>query len=556
MALRGSIDLVSGTAVEGWAWDPERPDAPVSLIVLANGAVVGRCLANRLRRDLLAAGIGDGKHAFSVQFQKRLPGGESHAIEVRREEDGAVLPGSPKIVETPLAFDQAVADELARILAAAETDEDFDRRMAFLAEQTEKLKSAYNRKRSGLAEREARWRLQWQEAVRAPIGEPAPDSHALALVIDDRTPDLNRDAGSKDIVSHMLSLQRLGFDVHFAPADMRGQRDANLAALEVLGVTYHARSWVNSVEELLDRQRDAYRLVYLRGLSNASCYLPLARKLQPRARIIYSLAHLHSLQAAREAAVEKRDDLARHSEWLKQQEFWCAAQADAVVTHSPVERDILQRALPAKRIVVAPWHIAANASAASFSQRNGIGFLAHFAEKPNVDAARLLVGTIMPAVWAKDPSITCTLAGSETPDSLRELAGERVRVLGAVADASEVFGRVRLTVAALAFGAGIRGVVLDSLAAGAPCVCTPVAAEGLDLPPALARFVHTKLLDMAEAIVALHSDEKLHRETAAAGLDFIRAYASEARVDAALALASDVPVPGSVREASKNAAPN
>lgn len=554
MALRGSIDFVSGTAVEGWAWDPERPDTPVSLIVLANGAVVGRCLANRLRRDLIAAGIGDGKHAFSLQLQKRLAGGDRHAIEVRGEEDGAVVPGSPKIVETPLAFDQAVADELARILAAAETDEDFDSRMAFLAEQTEKLKGAYNRKRSGLAEREARWRLQWQEAARAEKSEPASDSPALALVIDDRAPDLGCDAGSKAIVSHMLSLQRLGFDVHFAAADMGGQRDANLAALEVLGVTCHARPWVNSVEELLDRQRDAYRLVYLRGLSNASCYLALARKFQPRARIVYSLAHLHSLQAAREAAVEKRDDLARHSEWLKQQEFWCAGQADAVITHSPVERDILHRALPAKRIVVAPWHVAPHPTAASFSQRNGIGFLAHFAQKPNVDAARLLVGTIMPAVWAKDPSMICTLAGSEMLDSLRELAGERVRVLGAVADASEFFDRVRLTVAPLTFGAGVKGAVLDSLAAGAPCVCTPIAAEGLDLPPLLARFVHTKLVDMAEAIVALHNDEKLFGETAAAGLAFIRGAASEAKVDAALALAADVPAPKGGKEASDRAA--
>ncbi|MGO8738996.1 glycosyltransferase [Rhodoblastus sp.] len=539
MALRGSIDFVSGTAVDGWAWDPEQPDTPVSLLVLANGAVVGRCLANRLRRDLEAAGIGDGKHAFSLQFHKHLPGGERHSIEVRREDDGAVVPGSPKIVETPLSFDQTVVDELSRIFAAAETDDDFDRRMAFLAEQTEKLKNAFNRKRSGLTEREARQRLQWQDAAGAPGRKNAREARPAALVIDDRLPDMNRDAGSKAIVSHMESLQRLGFDVHFAPADMVGDP----GALEAFGVTCHARPWVNSVEELLERQRGAYRLVYLHRLSNASCYMPLTRKFQPRARVIYSLADLHSLRLAREAAVEKRDDLARHSEWLKRQEFWCAAQADAVVTHSPVEKDLLQRNLPAKTIVVAPWRVAPDPTAARFSERNGIGFLAHFAHKPNVDAARLLVGPIMKAVWAKDPTIACTLAGSEMPESLRELAGEKIHVLGAVGELGEFFDRVRLTVAPLAFGAGIKGKVLDSFAAGAPCVCTPVAAEGLLLPPALARFVHAKITDMAEAIVALHNDEKLHRETAAAGLDFIRDYASEAKVDAALAQAADVSPP-------------
>ncbi len=236
-----------------------------------------------------------------------------------------------------------MVNELSRIFAAAETDEDFDQRMAFLAEQTEKLKNAYSRKRSGLAEREARRRLQWQEVAGAPERQSAPEAQPAALVIDERLPDPNRDAGSKAIVSHMLSLKRLGFDVHFAPADMSADVKGDARALEALGVTCHAQPWVNSVEELLLRQRGAYRLVYLHRLSNASCYLPLTRKHQPRARIIYSLADLHSLRLAREALVEKRDDLARHSEWLKQQEFWCAAQADVVVTHSPVERDILQR---------------------------------------------------------------------------------------------------------------------------------------------------------------------------------------------------------------------
>ena len=554
MALRGNIETVSATRVDGWAWDPDRADAPVSLLVLADGAVVGRCLANRWRHDLLEAGIGDGEHAFSLELHKRLAGGERHTIEVRREEDGAVLPGSPKIVETPLSFDQDVIDEFSRLFAAADTDEDFDRRMAFLAEQTEKLKDAYARKRGGLADREAWRRLQWQDAVAPPDGKSAPEARPMALVIDDRPPDLNRDAGSKAIVSHMLSLKRLGFDVHFAPADMSGQMDVNLVALEALGVTCHAKPWVNSVEELLHRLPGAYRLVYLHRLSNASCYLPLTRKYQPRARIIYSLADLHSLRLAREAVVEKRDDLARHSEWLKQQEFWCAAQADAVITHSPVEKDILQRSLPARKIVVAPWHVAPNPTAASFSQRKGVGFLAHFAHKPNVDAARLLVGTVMKAVWAKDPSIACALAGSDMPESLRELASDRIVILGSVGELREFFDRVRLTVAPMAYGAGIKGKVLESFAAGAPCVCTPVAAEGLDLPPALARFVHSKVADMAESIVALHNDENLHREAADAGLDFIRDFASEAKVDAALALAADVPAPKAGERTSDHAA--
>ncbi|HEV2335243.1 MAG TPA: hypothetical protein VGS13_07090 [Stellaceae bacterium] len=48
---------------------------------------------------------------------------------------------------------------------------------------------------------------------------------------------------------------------------------------------------------------------------------------------------------------------------------------------------------------------------------------------------------------------------------------------------------VRLTVAPLRFGAGIKSKVIDSFAAGLPCVMTRVAAEGLALTGSLPQLV-------------------------------------------------------------------
>jgi hypothetical protein len=56
------------------------------------------------------------------------------------------------------------------------------------------------------------------------------------------------------------------------------------------------------------------------------------------------------------------------------------------------------------------------------------------------------------------------------PAAVRRLAGPGVLALGQVAELAEVFDRVRLTVAPLRYGAGVKGKVLDSLAAGVPCV--------------------------------------------------------------------------------------
>ncbi len=78
--------------------------------------------------------------------------------------------------------------------------------------------------------------------------------------------------------------------------------------------------------------------------------------------------------------------------------------------------------------------------------------------------------------------------------------------MGHVEDLASIFERVRLTVAPLRFGSGVKGKVLASLAAGVPCVMTPVAAEGIALPPELADWTGHSASEIAHRIVSRHAD--------------------------------------------------
>jgi autotransporter passenger strand-loop-strand repeat protein len=91
--LRGYLDRVSRTMVEGWAFTPNG-DGPVRLAILANGVVVSQVTADRYRADLKAAGIGDGRHGFRFVLREGFAGDLSHCIEVRRESDWSALPGT------------------------------------------------------------------------------------------------------------------------------------------------------------------------------------------------------------------------------------------------------------------------------------------------------------------------------------------------------------------------------------------------------------------------------------------------------------------------------
>jgi glycosyltransferase involved in cell wall biosynthesis len=172
--------------------------------------------------------------------------------------------------------------------------------------------------------------------------------------------------------------------------------------------------------------------------------------------------------------------------------------------------------------------------------RLGVAFVANYGHAPNVDAARFLAETVMPLVWERDPAIPCLLAGSRMPAAIRRLARpgphECVLTLGHVPDLTAFLGGVRLTVAPLRYGAGVKGKVLASLAAGVPCVMTPVAAEGIDLPPLLAGLVGATPAALAERIVRLHA-AVAHPDLGHAGMAVIEAGYSPARVQAALGAA-------------------
>ena len=86
--LRGVIDHVGKTSISGWAQNTDHPEAPVCLDIYADGALIGRALANRYREELVQAG--SGCHGFEFVAPRGVAFA-ARSIEVRRSLDGALL---------------------------------------------------------------------------------------------------------------------------------------------------------------------------------------------------------------------------------------------------------------------------------------------------------------------------------------------------------------------------------------------------------------------------------------------------------------------------------
>lgn len=545
--LQSYVDSADRYRVSGWAHDNAQPDAPLSLLILDNDRLVARVIANRYRPDLAEAGIGSGRHGFHFEFAKPLSITEPHIIRVCREADGTDLVRSPVLLEPPPPSGSAVRELLTAMLADGLSEAELVTAVDLMIEQVDRAVQRLADSASGRAARAEhrlfieRWRRRLADGAAPDISAPAAIAHPRALVIDDRLPRTGRDAGSVAILSHISSLQRLGFSVTFvSPREFQTADGAeDFAALAGLGVTCCRAPYYGSVEEVLRRQMGQFDLVYLHRVANAAKYAELARHYCPQARQVYSVADLHHLRLARQAAVEDRPEMAGLAERCRLMEVAAAALADAVITHSSAEARLLGERVGPAKVHMVRWSTAAHPVATPLAQRNGIAFIGGFSHPPNLDAARWLIAEIMPLLQQRDSPIECLLVGPDFPPELRERCGAGLSVLGAADDLAGIFRRVRVTVAPLRYGAGIKGKVIDSLAAGVPCVMTPIAAEGLDLPHELDICIGRSAAEIVAGLHRLHEDDRANEACRKAGLDYIRAAFSETQLDAALARAID-----------------
>ena len=282
-----------------------------------------------------------------------------------------------------------------------------------------------------------------------------------------------------------------------------------------------------------------FDLVYLHRVESAMSCLRLARQYFD-AQIVYSVADLHHarLKAQSEVATDHSSELMQQARWFAIQELTAACAADCIITHSAAEGDQLQQIPNIKaehKVRVVPWTVPVAPVQRPFAQRSGLAFIGGFGHAPNADAARWLVGDVMPLVWRDVPDITCLLIGGDMPADLRrQLERPGVDVLGRVDRLAAVFDRVRLTVAPLRFGAGLKDKVLRSMGAGLPCIGTPEAFKGMhELPPAITRNCQRgTAVEFAQAIVRMHEEEAANAACARTGLMYVSTFYSQSRIDA------------------------
>jgi glycosyltransferase involved in cell wall biosynthesis len=307
--------------------------------------------------------------------------------------------------------------------------------------------------------------------------------------------------------------------VTFAAAGGDAAAADDLAVLRRSGIEVAGPPRYPSATQYLEQHGAGLDLVHLHRHTNAALFLDRVRELAPLAKVVFSPHDLHYLREQREAEVSGR---APSPGLTREQELHCVRRSDATIVFSDVEAGLLQQEVPTARLRLLRWIAHPYPSSRGFAGRDGICFVGGFRHSPNTDGLQWFVAEVLPLVLRELPDLRLHVAGSDPPESVRALASANVLILGWVPDLEELFGRMRLSVAPLRFGAGFKGKVATSLAHGLPVVGTAVALEGTGLAPGEGVAVADDPASFARAVVRLHGDEAAWTTLAASGLQRCR----------------------------------
>ncbi|MEM1080171.1 MAG: glycosyltransferase [Pseudomonadota bacterium] len=353
------------------------------------------------------------------------------------------------------------------------------------------------------------------------------------LVVDAVTPMPDQDSGSVRVFALMKILLKLGYQTSFMPHNLAwAGRDST--RLQQAGIEVLTAPWVNDIEQWLDEHGQELDLIIVSRHYVLRPLLKLMRHYCPNARLVFDTVDLHFLREQREAELNQNAAVARAAARTRRDELRLIDQVDATLVVSEFEAALLGELKPEARVQVVSNIHALNDPGSRWAERHDLMFVGGFQHPPNVDAVEWLVNDILPLIRAELPEVRLHVIGSKMPGAIRDLQAPGLVVHGFVADLEPYLTSVRVSLAPLRYGAGVKGKVNQAMSHGLPVVATTCAAEGM-----YTQHEHDVLMaDDAEAfareVVRVYREEHLWNRLAVNGRDNVEQHFSMAAAQRAL----------------------
>ncbi len=285
-----------------------------------------------------------------------------------------------------------------------------------------------------------------------------------------------------------------------------------------------------SLDEHLRRPDVFYEAVIVSRPHNFARVSGLVRRHQPRAALVYDAEALYWRRLERQASLtfafdeaeaQRLTAAARSSRRLEERIF---RESDSAVAVSRDEAQILRQLDEGCPIdVLLPSEPNVPFTGRSFADRRDIGYVAGWlagAHSPNADGLRWFVADVLPYLRTLVPWVRLWVTGANPPAEMLALAGPNVEFTGRVESLPRFYDGIRVAIAPMRYGAGVKLKTVEALQYGVPVVATTVGAEGIQTNGIDAIDTEDDPRRYAERIAALLTDPKVweRRRTAIAEL--------------------------------------
>lgn len=355
------------------------------------------------------------------------------------------------------------------------------------------------------------------------------------LVFEDRVPSVEQGSGYARSLAMIELLVADGWKVTLVIMQVLNLPQEPTRHLRQLGVEIVCGTAPDAglVKIFLGDRTDLYELAIVCRPHNFAIVGRLLKEMLPHTVIIYDAEALYYRRERLQAEVDGSLNGPRRSEVLaaversKRRELALMKPADLVMSVAEVEAKLIREDLDAQgedKVCVWGFIHPLHAPRTPFGERRDVLFVGSFLQghPPNVDAVEHFARNILPLVHRQLPDVRFIIVGSAIPPRVLVLSSPHVLVMGYVEDVLEYYEKCKLVVAPIRFGAGIKYKVTEAMSFGIPCVVSPVAADGIDVPNGDGLLIAETDEEFAARVCDAYRDEELWTRLQKGALEYIR----------------------------------
>ncbi|MCZ4064446.1 glycosyltransferase [Oxalobacter aliiformigenes] len=321
----------------------------------------------------------------------------------------------------------------------------------------------------------------------------------IILVIDDFYPQYDKHAGGRTIYQFIKAFLKMNMNVKFCPLMAEDKEEPYYSELTQMGVeiveSTIIKKWIdnNPVEYIfLSRPQVAMQFM-TKSLVNRGI------------KVFYYGHDLHHLRMSRESHV-KGTNVQKEIDRMYRIEKTAINSCSMSFYPSIREKEYVEKNI-GPRVKVVPPYIYDESQVfehEKFEISSDLIFVGS-SHGPNKDGLLWFLREIFPIVLKKIPDIKLNVVGSEIDAEVNSYKSNNVVIKGGLSDSelSSLYSKVRVSIAPLRYGAGIKGKVIDAVFHGLPVVTTSIGAEGI--PPCDFISVSDNSVGFAELLIELYS---------------------------------------------------